>query len=195
MTLSRTLKILTLFTLTVSLYSCQQMGKLETITVAEFSEFVAATGYVTDAEKYGWSIVQKTVFDYEVVEGATWRIPDGKIAAKANDPVTQVSYQDAQAYCQWASVRLPTYEEYWKAVAHDDRSIVMNNTQMLQVAEVNVVGNTWDITTTQNSRAEIRLAGGSYLCAPTTCNGTDPGRTLFVSPDTGNTHISFSVFR
>ena len=191
----KTLKQLTILLLTMGMYGCNESRELKTITVAEFSSFVEATNYVTDAEKYGWSIVQKTVYEYELVEGATWRLPDGKEASKANDPVTQVSYQDALAYCQWASVRLPSYEEYWEAVKNDSRSIVMNNTQILEVAAVNVVGNTWDITTTENRRGEIRLAGGSYLCAPSTCNGTNPDRTLFVSPDTGNTHISFSVFR
>lgn len=179
----------------LSLQACKPDEVLQTVTVAEFAEFVEATNYVTDAEKYGWSIVQKTIYEYDVVEGTTWRVPDGKRAAQPNEPVTQVSYHDALAYCNWAGVQMPSYEAYWEAVQGDQRSIIMNNTQIMEVAGVNVVGNTWDITTSQNVRGEIRLAGGSYLCAPTTCNGTDPDRSLFVSPDTGNTHISFSVFR
>jgi len=171
------------------------MKVLETVTVADFSAFVEATGYVTEAEQYGWSIVQKTVYEYDIVNDATWRLPNGKTAPKSTDPVTQVSYNDALAYCEWAKVRLPSYEEYWAAVEADKRGIVMNNTQMLAVENVNVVGNTWDITTSTNVGGEIRLAGGSYLCAPTTCNGTEPDRVLYVSTDTGNTHISFSVFR
>src|SRR5215210_1699857 len=51
------------------------MDKTE-VTVAEFAKFVAASGYVTDAEKFGWS----GVFDlkskaWERVDGANWRRP------------------------------------------------------------------------------------------------------------------------
>ena len=186
--------ILALF-VAIGLLGCGKKQTLHTITVEEFAEFVEATGYQTDAEKFGWSIVQKTVYEYDVVNGSTWRLPNGKDVPRPNDPVTQVSYNDALAYCEWAGTTLPDYEQYWEAAKDDQRGIVMNNTQILPVADVNVVGNTWDITTTRNFGGEIRLAGGSYLCAPSTCNGTDPERTLFVSADTGNTHISFSVFR
>ena len=50
---------------------------LRSVTVEEFREFVGDSDYVTDAEKYGWSIVQKDVFNYSSVYGADWRTPDG----------------------------------------------------------------------------------------------------------------------
>ena len=43
---------------------------LRSVTVEEFREFVEDSDYVTDAEKYGWSIVQKDVYNYEIVYGA-----------------------------------------------------------------------------------------------------------------------------
>ena len=52
----------------------------------------------------------------------------------------------------------------------------------------------WDITLTENIKGEIRLAGGSYLCSPSTCHGTQPDRELFVDKETANTHISFAVY-
>ncbi len=166
---------------------------LQGVSVAQFSKFVAQTKYVTDAEKYAWSIVQLTVFQFETRDSVDWRNPTGAAAALPNFPVTQVSYNDALAYCEWAGVRLPTYEEYWKFVQEDQRPIVSNDLQIYPLAKVNTVGNTWDLTSTEKPNAEIQLAGGSYLCNKNSCNGTSRQRELFVDKTTGNSHISFSV--
>ena len=84
------------------------------VTVAQFAEFVDATAYKTDAEKFGWS----GVFDvgaagWKKVQGAEWRHPDGAAStARRDDPVTQVSWSDAVAYAAWAKRRLPTEAEF-----------------------------------------------------------------------------------
>lgn len=76
--------------------------ELHVVSYEEFETFVNATRYVTDSEKYGWSFVQKDVYNFEVVEGATWRKPNGKNTPSSKQlPVTQVSYNDAIAYCEW----------------------------------------------------------------------------------------------
>lgn len=165
---------------------------LEAVTTKEFGLFVESTEYITDAEKYGWSLVQKTVTEFEVVHGVDWRRPSGSDAADGM-PVTQVSYNDAVAYCKWANTRLPTYEEYWRLSKGDGRRVIQNSDKIYPSTAVNIVGNAWDITSTQNEKGEVRLAGGSFLCSATTCDGTNPDRELYVSTDTGNTHISFSV--
>ena len=166
---------------------------LKSVTVKDFKEFINDSDYITDAERYGWSIVQENVYDYKIVNGANWIKPDGINKSIDSLPVTQVSYKDALEYCKWAGVRLPTYEEYWKFVASDDRLIVSDNLYPISdVKSVNIVGNVWDITKPVNSD-QVRLAGGSLFCSIDTCHGTQEDRELYVDKETGNIHIGFSI--
>lgn len=175
--------------------SCKENElELKAVSYLEFEQFVNETGYITDAEKYGWSIVQIDVHNFKKVENANWMKPNGINTVLSNKlPVTQVSYNDAIAYCKWAKKRLPTYNEYWEIVKNDNRIVVSESRfPISEIDKVNIVGNVWDITEMKKNQS-VRLAGGSLFCSENTCHGTVKERELFVDKETGNIHIGFSV--
>lgn len=99
------------------------------VTVAQFRLFVLATGYITEAEKFGNSafIDSSSSNRWILKEGAYWEYPQGKDYPKAQEdhPVTQVSWNDAQAYCKWAGKRLPNEFEFEYAAKGGNNSSVL----------------------------------------------------------------------
>jgi formylglycine-generating enzyme required for sulfatase activity len=116
---------------------------VHTVTNEEFTRFVAETGYVTVAERPldpaaypgadpdllvpGALVFQRQTHPVDLrdatqwwayVPGANWRHPQGpnsRLDGREQHPVTQVAYEDAEAYAAWAGKALPSEAEWERA--------------------------------------------------------------------------------
>lgn len=100
------------------------------VTNERFAAFVEATGYRTEAERFGWSYVFAAFLSGEPrrisprpksapwwcgVQGAYWAAPEGPgsdLSGRSDHPVVHVSWTDASTFCRWEGSRLPTEAEW-----------------------------------------------------------------------------------
>jgi formylglycine-generating enzyme required for sulfatase activity len=88
------------------------------VTVGQFRKFVEDTGYVTDAEAdKGGQVLNTEDGRFQKKDGTSWKNPGWQVTD--DQPVTMVSWDDAQAFVEWLSAKeklpykLPT-EAQWE---------------------------------------------------------------------------------
>ena len=106
------------------------MGKYP-ITVAQYAAYTNVSNYRTRAEQVGSGWVYNRS-KWDDVKGADWRHPRGPgsdVEQKLDNPVTQISWNDARAFCDWVSkvskqrICLPSEAEWEKAARGTDGRI------------------------------------------------------------------------
>lgn len=163
------------------------------VTNEQFARFVAATRYVTQAERpmnpalrpgqpaelagqaaslcfmsaSAGEVPPKAESWWKLTPGADWRHPEGagsNLQGREHHPVVHVSFDDAAAYARWAGKRLPTESE-WEYAARGgvDSQIYVWGNQKLPSA--NWLANVWQGPFPREDRGEDGFRGTSPVAS------------------------------
>jgi formylglycine-generating enzyme required for sulfatase activity len=134
-------------------------------------------------------------------------------SGRAKYPVTNVSYNDAVAYCNWLSkndssvtYRLPTEKEWEQAAGHmpkdadfnagENKGLTAANSYLNTLSAsgaVNMWGNVWEWTSTSRTDGTKAVKGGAWDSKRTDCRTEN--REIGRNPNSGYSNVGFRVVR
>lgn len=163
------------------------------VTNGQFNEFVAKTGYVTDAEKIkvnsetdGGSAVFKASEDNE--EPGYWSLDLGMRSAE--EPYSGAYNASGKPVANNWQGFFPLFdngEDGYTGIA----SIGCFEPNKLGVYDM--IGNVWEWTSTPHDPTSYVIKGGSYLCAANYCRSYRPAARQNHETDFSTNHIGFRV--
>jgi formylglycine-generating enzyme required for sulfatase activity len=149
------------------------LGKHE-VTVAQFRQFVEATGYATDAEKgigfdgaFGWD---RSTMEFKMNADYSWQNAGFKQSER--HPVVNVSWNDAIEFCKWLSTkdartyRLPSEAEWEYACRAGTTTSYMHGDDAEGVVKVGNVADAEFKSQFPELEAAVRASDGHAYTSP-----------------------------
>ena len=138
------------------------------VTNQQFAEFVAQTGYITEAESgIGSAQFSESQTPWQagswwrLNKAATWKSPNGEgsgIDGRGLYPVVHVTLNDARAYAQWAGGRIPNEIE-WEYAASLGLFDPLVPESGMQAPDGRLRANIWTGSFPDNNTQEDGFAG------------------------------------
>ena len=89
------------------------------VSIGQFAAYADSEKITTSAERDGGGLVYE--FGWTQKPGWNWSSPYG-LPAKPDEPAVHLTYDEADAFCQWSGKRLPTESEWISAAYTEQRT-------------------------------------------------------------------------